>query len=64
VNTEVKPITSTLLVWRKLAIPGLVGNIAEPLTTLVAFVYGLGALVGNNSSALKTAWRMPARSLI
>ncbi|MES2362123.1 MAG: ABC transporter permease [Pseudomonadota bacterium] len=35
-----------LLVWRKLAIPSLVGNIAEPLITLVAFGYGLGALVG------------------
>ncbi len=34
------------LVWRKLAIPSLVGNIAEPLITLVAFGYGLGALVG------------------
>ena len=35
-----------LLVWRKLAMPSLVGNIAEPLITLVAFGYGLGALVG------------------
>jgi lipooligosaccharide transport system permease protein len=35
-----------LLVWRKLAIPSLVGNIAEPLIWLVAFGYGLGALVG------------------
>ena len=26
-----------LLAWRKLAIPSLVGNIAEPLITLVAF---------------------------
>lgn len=34
------------LVWRKLAIPSLVGNIAEPLITLVAFGYGLGTLVG------------------
>lgn len=34
------------LVWRKLAIPSLVGNIAEPLMWLVAFGYGLGALVG------------------
>jgi lipooligosaccharide transport system permease protein len=36
-----------LLVWRKLAIPSLVGNIAEPLMWLVAFGYGLGALVGS-----------------
>ncbi len=38
-----------LLVWRKLAIPSLVGNIAEPLMWLVAFGYGLGALVGQVS---------------
>ncbi len=35
-----------LLVWRKLAIPSLLANIGEPLTWLVAFGYGLGALVG------------------
>ena len=35
-----------LLVWKKLAIPSLVGNIAEPLIWLVAFGYGMGALVG------------------
>jgi lipooligosaccharide transport system permease protein len=35
-----------LLVWKKLAIPSLVGNIAEPLMWLVAFGYGLGRLVG------------------
>lgn len=35
-----------LLVWRKLAIPSLMGNIAEPLMWLVAFGYGMGALVG------------------
>ena len=33
-------------VWQKLAIPSLVGNIAEPLMWLLAFGYGLGALVG------------------
>ena len=38
-----------LLVWRKLAIPSLVGNIAEPLMWLVAFGYGMGALVGELS---------------
>jgi lipooligosaccharide transport system permease protein len=36
-----------LLVWRKLALPSLVGNVAEPLITLVAFGYGLGALIGS-----------------
>ena len=35
-----------LFVWRKLALPSLVGNIAEPLMWLVAFGYGMGALVG------------------
>ncbi|MBI5333068.1 MAG: ABC transporter permease [Burkholderiales bacterium] len=35
-----------LLVWRKLAVPSLIGNIAEPLIILVAFGYGVGALVG------------------
>jgi lipooligosaccharide transport system permease protein len=34
------------LVWKKLAIPSLVGNIAEPLMWLVGFGYGLGSLVG------------------
>ena len=34
------------LVWQKLAIPSLMGNIADPLIALVAFGYGLGALVG------------------
>ena len=44
-----------LLVWRKLAIPSLVGNINEPLITLVAFGYGLGMLIGQvqlNGSAV------------
>ena len=36
-----------LLVWRKLALPSLVGNIAEPLMWLLAFGYGMGALVGS-----------------
>ncbi|TNF57418.1 MAG: nodulation protein NodJ, partial [Burkholderiales bacterium] len=35
-----------LLVWKKLALPSLVGNIAEPLMWLIAFGYGMGALVG------------------
>ena len=34
------------LVWRKLAAASVIGNIAEPLITLVAFGYGLGSLVG------------------
>ena len=34
------------LVFKKLAVPSVIGNIAEPLITLVAFGYGLGALIG------------------
>ena len=34
------------LVWKKLLIPSLIANIAEPLMWLVAFGYGMGALVG------------------
>lgn len=35
-----------LLVWVKLAGPSILGNIAEPLITLVAFGYGLGSMIG------------------
>ncbi|MHB1668303.1 MAG: ABC transporter permease [Thiomonas sp.] len=35
------------LVWRKLALPSLLGNIAEPLLTLAAFGWGVGSLVGS-----------------
>ncbi len=35
-----------LLVWRKLAIPSLLASIGESLLWLVAFGYGLGAMVG------------------
>ncbi len=34
------------LVWRKLALASLIGNIAEPLLTLAAFGWGIGSLVG------------------
>ena len=34
-----------LLVWRKLAVASVLGNIADPLITLVAFGYGIGQLV-------------------
>ncbi len=33
------------LVWRKLAIASVLGNIADPLITLIAFGYGLGSLL-------------------
>ncbi|CAN5462405.1 ABC transporter permease [soil metagenome] len=35
-----------LLVWKKLAVPSIIGNIAEPLITLIAFGYGLGSMLG------------------
>ncbi|HEX6362211.1 MAG TPA: ABC transporter permease [Albitalea sp.] len=40
-------VLRNLLVWRKLAVPSVVGNIAEPLITLVAFGYGLGSMIGH-----------------
>jgi lipooligosaccharide transport system permease protein len=39
-------VMRNLLVWKKLAGPSILGNIAEPLITLVAFGYGVGALNG------------------
>jgi lipooligosaccharide transport system permease protein len=33
------------LVWKKLAVASVLGNIADPLITLIAFGYGLGALL-------------------
>jgi len=33
------------LVWKKLALASVLGNIAEPLITLIAFGYGLGSLL-------------------
>lgn len=35
------------LVWKKLAGPSVLGNIADPLITLIAFGYGLGSLLQN-----------------
>lgn len=34
-----------LLVWRKLAVASVIGNIAEPMITLLAFGYGLGSML-------------------
>jgi lipooligosaccharide transport system permease protein len=39
-------VMRNLLVWRKLAGPSILGNIAETLITLVAFGYGVGSLIG------------------
>jgi lipooligosaccharide transport system permease protein len=35
------------LVWKKLATASVLGNVAEPLITLIAFGYGLGSLLHN-----------------
>jgi len=35
------------LVWKKLAVASMLGNIADPLITLIAFGYGLGSLLQN-----------------
>jgi lipooligosaccharide transport system permease protein len=35
-----------LLVWRKLALASVLGNIADPLLYMLALGYGLGALIG------------------
>src|SRR6476620_3263914 len=35
-----------LLVWRKLAVASILGNIADPLLYMLALGYGIGALVG------------------
>ncbi len=34
------------LVWRKLAVPSMLGNLADPMFYMLALGYGLGALVG------------------
>lgn len=53
-----------LLVWRKLAVPSLVGNIAEPLIWLVAFGYGMGALVGSVGVTLPDGATQPVPYLV
>lgn len=35
------------LVWRRLALPSILGNLADPLIMLFGLGYGLGAMVGN-----------------
>jgi len=36
-----------LLVWRKLAIASVLGNIADPLLYMLALGYGIGSMIGN-----------------
>ncbi|HEY5307701.1 MAG TPA: hypothetical protein VIK97_04260 [Casimicrobiaceae bacterium] len=35
-----------LLVWKKLAVASILGNIADPLLYMLALGYGIGSLVG------------------
>ncbi|MBM3354967.1 MAG: nodulation protein NodJ, partial [Betaproteobacteria bacterium] len=35
------------LVWRKLAVPSILGNLADPLLMLFGLGYGLGAVIGS-----------------
>ena len=35
------------LVWRKLALPSILGNLGEPLIMLFGLGYGLGAVMGD-----------------
>lgn len=45
-STRLVPVMRRhFLVWRKLALPSLLANVADPLITLVAFGYGLGRLL-------------------
>lgn len=45
-STRFVPIwRRNFLVWKKLAVASVLGNIADPLITLIAFGYGLGSLL-------------------
>jgi len=45
-STRFRPIwRRNFLVWKKLAVASVLGNIADPLITLLAFGYGLGSLL-------------------
>jgi lipooligosaccharide transport system permease protein len=39
------------LVWKRLAIPSILGNLADPLIMLFGLGYGLGAMIGNLQGA-------------
>src|SRR5450830_497445 len=47
-STRFYPIwRRNFLVWKKLAFASVIGNIADPLITLIAFGYGLGSLLSH-----------------
>jgi lipooligosaccharide transport system permease protein len=45
-----------LLVWRKLAIPSLLGNFADPLIMMLGLGYGLGALIPEVDGVRYASW--------
>ena len=44
------------LVWQRLAIPSILGNLADPLIMLFGLGYGLGAMIGNFQGTTYFAW--------
>lgn len=48
ISTRFLPVwRRNLLVWRKLAIASILGNIADPLLYMLALGYGIGSFIGN-----------------
>ena len=48
ISTRFVPVwRRNLLVWRKLAIASILGNIADPLLYMLALGYGIGSFIGN-----------------
>jgi lipooligosaccharide transport system permease protein len=44
------------LVWQRLAIPSILGNLADPLIMLFGLGYGLGAMIGDFQGTSYFAW--------
>ena len=45
-----------VLVWQRLAIPSILGNLADPLIMLFGLGYGLGAMIGDFQGTSYFAW--------
>jgi lipooligosaccharide transport system permease protein len=45
-----------VLVWQRLAIPSILGNLADPLIMLFGLGYGLGAMIGSFQGTSYFAW--------
>jgi lipooligosaccharide transport system permease protein len=50
------------LVWRKLAMPSILGNLADPLIYMLGLGYGLGGLLPQVRGWTTCAFWLPARS--